>query len=82
LNIVRRYGTTPQQRGSATGQSCPDIGELENGDFVFIGTHTTDPQIRQWLTTNGGGIAEYERAVILPRDLVLAAARDITEGTA
>ncbi len=79
MKIVRRYGTSPRERGSASGATCPDIGELDNGDFVYVGTHTTDPEIRQWLTANGGGIADYERAVVLPRELVLAAAREITE---
>ncbi|GGJ14066.1 hypothetical protein GCM10010121_025810 [Streptomyces brasiliensis] len=34
---MRRMGSTPAERGSATGQSCPDPIEADDGDFLVIG---------------------------------------------
>ena len=77
MNIVRRVGASPQARGSLSGDTCPDLVELENGDFVVVGTTTTDPAVDGWLRAHGGGIADHESAVIVPRDCVHAAVLDI-----
>jgi hypothetical protein len=80
LNIVRRYGTSPRERGSATGQSCPDVFALDTGDFLIIGKTPGVPNISaRELSQHGASIGPDEQAVILPRDVVLAAARDITK---
>jgi len=81
LKIVRRYGTSPTERGSATGQSCPDILQLDTGDYLIIGrvatlTDITGPD----LAAHGASVGEDEAPVIVPYDVVIAAARDITEG--
>lgn len=34
---MRRTGSTPAERGSATGQSCLDLIEADDGDFLVIG---------------------------------------------
>jgi hypothetical protein len=82
VNIVRRYGTSPTERGSATGQSCPDVLELDTGDYLIIGKTPGVPNISaRELAQHGASIGPDEQAVIVPRDVVLAAARDITEGT-
>ena len=33
---MRRLGSTPEERGSATGQSCPDIFEADDGEEFFV----------------------------------------------
>jgi hypothetical protein len=81
LNIVRRYGTSPTDR--CTGEtSCPDILQLDTGDYLIIGKTPGVPNISaRELAQHGASIGPGEQAVIVPRDVVLAAARDITEGT-
>jgi hypothetical protein len=81
LNIARRYGASPAER--CTGQSsCPDVLALDNGDYLIIGKVPGVPNISaRELAQYGAGIGDDEQAVIVPRDVVLAAARDITEGT-
>ncbi|MGW0534467.1 hypothetical protein [Streptomyces sp. NPDC003032] len=37
-----RIGVAPKQRGSFTGQTCPDIFDLADGDFAVVGTDMTD----------------------------------------
>jgi hypothetical protein len=75
VNIVRRYGTSPTERGSATGQSCPDILELETGDYAIIGQLPTE----QVMLPTDASVGAGEVLVIVPRDVVLAAAREIAE---
>ena len=43
LKFVRRVGASPRERGSTTGQTCPDIFELSDGNFAIIGTEPTAP---------------------------------------
>jgi hypothetical protein len=82
LKIVRRYGTSPADR--CTGQSsCPDILQLDTGDFLIIGKTPGVPNISaRELAQHGASIGDDEQAVIVPYEVVIAAARDITEGTA
>ena len=71
--IVRRLGSTPAQRGSTLG-NCPDLFELDNGDFAVIGTvidHT-----RLGLPPDAG-VADHEVTVIVPRAVFTDARRDI-----
>lgn len=73
--IVRRLGSTPAQRGSTLG-NCPDLFELDNGDFAVIGTvidHT-----RLGLPPDAG-VADHEVTVCVPRALLLDARRDIPD---
>lgn len=37
FEIVDRLSSTPRQRGSATGQTCPDLLLLDNGTVGLIG---------------------------------------------
>ncbi|MCX3059590.1 hypothetical protein [Streptomyces beihaiensis] len=78
--IVRRWGTSPVQRGSASGATCPDVLELRSSDFMVIGKapgvpHVTAAELRE----HGAGIGPGEQAVIIPRDVMLAAARQIVQ---
>jgi hypothetical protein len=78
MRIVRRYGASPAERGSATGQSCPDVLELDGGSFLVIGKAPGVPNISaRELSQHSASIGPDEQAVILPRDAMHAAARDI-----
>ncbi|MCX4457372.1 hypothetical protein OG585_32925 [Streptomyces sp. NBC_01340] len=77
MKIVRRVGATPRERGSATGQSCPDIFELSDGSFAVIGREATkelDPEL-----PSDAARAEYERIVIITRETLLRAKKDIPD---
>ncbi|MGP4085455.1 hypothetical protein [Streptomyces sp. KR55] len=77
--IVRRLGSTPAERGSTSATNCPDVLELASGDFLIIGklpgigTVVTDA-----LAAHGASIGLDERAVIVPRQCLIDAARDLT----
>ncbi|MFE2298218.1 hypothetical protein ACFXAW_08480 [Streptomyces sp. NPDC059445] len=73
--VIRRIGASPSERGSATGQSCPDIFELSDGTFAVIGREATD-QIDPLLPSDAAR-ADYERIVIITRETLLRAKDDI-----
>jgi hypothetical protein len=77
LKIVRRIGASPRERGSATGQSCPDIFELDDGDFAVIGTEAT-AQLDAELPPDASR-ADYERIVVISRDTLLRAKAQIPD---
>ncbi|OIJ62926.1 hypothetical protein [Streptomyces mangrovisoli] len=77
MKIVRRVGVAPKERGSASGQTCPDIFELDNGDFAVIGREATaelDPNL-----PSDAARADYERIVIITRETLVRAKRDIPD---
>ena len=79
MKIVRRYGSSPTDR-CAGQSSCPAVLALDNGDYLIIGKAPGVPNISaRELAQHGAGIGPDEQAVIVPRDVVLAAARDILE---
>ena len=76
--IARRLGSTPQERGSSQGMSCPDVFELASGDIAVIVTDQTsefDPELLDLSASR----AEYERTVVIPRELLLAAMRQLSQ---
>lgn len=75
--IVRRIGDSPRSRGSASGQTCPDIFELSDGDFAIIGTEAT--AVLDGELPTDASRADYERIVIISRETLLRAKRDIPE---
>ncbi|GAA3767146.1 hypothetical protein ACFS5L_23070 [Streptomyces phyllanthi] len=77
MKIVRRLGATPRERGSATGQSCPDIFELSDGDFAVIGREAT-AELDTELPPDAAR-ADYERIVVITRETLLRAKRDIPD---
>jgi hypothetical protein len=77
LKIVRRIGASPRERGSATGQSCPDIFELTDGNFAVIGTEAT-AQLDAELPPDASR-ADYERIVVITRDTLLRAKAQIPD---
>lgn len=77
LKIVRRIGASPRERGSVSGQTCPDIFELSDGNFAVIGTEATadlDDQLPP-----DAGRADYERIVVISRETLLRAKADIPD---
>ncbi|WP_037620384.1 hypothetical protein [Streptomyces aureus] len=77
MKIVRRIGASPRERGSLSGETCPDIFELSDGNFAVIGTEATaalDDQLPE-----DAARADYERIVIISRETLLRAKRDIPE---
>ncbi len=53
------------------GHSCPQILELNNGDFAVVGTDITEEAIPAMLP--GLGVGPKERVVRVPRGVVVAA---------
>jgi hypothetical protein len=76
-SVVRRIGLSPQERGSSTDISCPDILELDDGQFLVIGTDVTDTA-RDRLPSDAA-IADYERAVLITRSTLVRAKADIPD---
>ncbi|MFF8862934.1 MULTISPECIES: hypothetical protein [unclassified Streptomyces] len=77
MKIVRRIGASPRERGSVSGQTCPDIFELQNGDFAVIGTDRT-AELDAELPSDAAR-ADYERIVVITRDTLLRAKADIPD---
>lgn len=78
LDGAHRVGSSPQQRGSATGANCPDVLRLDDGSgaFLVIGEHYEHPE-PELLARIGASVGETETAVIVPRDCLLTAARQL-----
>lgn len=77
VRIARRLGDSPRQRGSLTGDTCPDLFELSDGNFAVIGTDRTEEL--DALLPDDAARADYERIVVITRDTLLRAKRDIPE---
>lgn len=77
IEFRRRIGPDPHANGAKTAacQGCPDIWELENGDFAVIGIDITADAKPKLPPTAGCG--PDERIVRLPRNLLVNAKRDI-----
>ena len=77
MKIIRRIGPDPHANGALTSscQGCPDILELEDGDFAIIGIDITAGAICQLPPTAGCG--RDERIVRVPRNVLVNARRDI-----
>lgn len=75
--IIRRLGVPPKMRGSQTSESCPDVFELSDGRFVFIGTDVTE-ELSDHLPADAG-CADYERIVVVSRETLIRARNDIPD---
>jgi hypothetical protein len=75
--FLRRLGPEGQKSSAlcAAGNSCPDILELESGDFAVIGTDITDEARGRLLA--GSGCGPGERIVRVPRKTLVQARIDI-----
>lgn len=79
MNFIKRIGPDPHANGASTPAcyGCPDIWELDNGDFAVIGIDITDAAASKLPPTAGCG--PDERIVRLPRNLLVNAKRDIPD---
>jgi len=77
--FLRRLGPDPHADGARTygAKGCPDIFELESGDFAVIGSDiTADSESKLPASASCG---PDERIVRIPRKTLLAAKRDISD---
>lgn len=77
--FLKRLGPDPHANGakSVGCDGCPDIWELDDGDFAIIGIDITDLATAKLPPTAGCG--PDERIVRIPRQLLSGAKRDIPE---
>jgi len=77
MNITRRLGPDPHANGAQTSslQGCPDILELENGDFAIIGEDITDAATGK--LRFGANCGPDERIIRIPRKTLVLAKADI-----
>jgi hypothetical protein len=75
--IKRRLGPDPHANGAQTValNGCPDIFELESGDFAIIGVDITDASAKHLPVSASCG--PDERIVRIPRKTLVLAKRDI-----
>ena len=75
--FTKRIGPDPHANGQSTPSlaNCPDILELENGDFAVIGMDITEEAKRQMFPTASCG--PDERVVRIPRRILVDARGDI-----
>lgn len=77
--FTRRLGPDPHANGAQTPalQNCPDIWELDSGDFAVIGIEATKVFLDKLPPTASCG--PDERIVIVPRRILVAAKQDIPD---
>lgn len=80
VTFLRRLGPDPHANGALTPclKGCPDILELESGDFAIIGKDITAQSIAHLPATAGCG--PDERIVWIPRKTLILAKSDIPNG--
>jgi hypothetical protein len=78
MNFVKRIGPDPHANGAQTYacQGCPDIWELEDGDFAVIGTDMTFEAANLPPSANCG---PDERIIRIPRKTLVFAKSDIPD---
>lgn len=77
MKVIRRIGPDPHAGGRKTPGlfSCPDILELDNGDFAIIGADITAETAQNLPPTVSCG--PDERIVRIPRRILVDAKNDI-----
>ena len=77
MKITRRIGPDPHANGrtSVAGRGCPDILELDNGDFAIIGIDIT--AAAEPILPPSAGCGPDERIVRVPRNVLVGARPDI-----
>jgi len=75
--FARRLGPDPHANGAQTYalKGCPDIWELESGDFAIIGSDITD-QVTNKLPASAN-CGPDERIIRIPRRTLVLAKTDI-----
>ncbi|MFD3931870.1 hypothetical protein [Streptomyces sp. NPDC058614] len=77
MKILRRLGPSPAERGSLSGETCPDIFELSDGSFAIIGTEATAALDRKLPADASRG--EDERIIVISRETLIRAKVDIPD---
>ncbi|MFF0738119.1 hypothetical protein ACFYVK_41730 [Streptomyces chartreusis] len=77
VRFVRRLGDPPRMRGSHSNETCPDLFELSDGNFAVIGTEATE--VLEPLLPSDAARADYERIVVISRDTLIRAKKDIPD---
>lgn len=77
--FLRRLGPDPHSNGAQTQglSGCPDMFELETGDFAIIGRDITSTAIAQLPPSASCG--PDERIVVIPRKTLIGAKPDIPD---
>ncbi|MEU9608673.1 hypothetical protein [Streptomyces sp. NPDC048057] len=76
--LVRLIGVAPSELGTTGGSDgCPDIWELDNGDFALIGRDLTAAHSDG--LPDDAVIGSRERLVVIPRVTLLAAKDQIPD---
>lgn len=75
--FVKRLGSNrkSQPLSCAGGCNCPDILEMESGDYAVIGTDITEEARGKLLS--GSGCGPGERIVRVPREIFVLARPEI-----
>lgn len=75
--ILRRLGPDPHANGqtSPACHGCPDVFEMEDGDFAIIGINITEEAMPHLPSCAGCG--PDERIVRVPRRILVGARLDI-----
>lgn len=78
ITFLRRIGPDPHANGARTASlnGCPDIWELDDGDFAVIGPDITDVA---GVLPPTAGCGPDERIVRVPRRILVNARRDIPQ---
>jgi hypothetical protein len=73
MNFARRLGPDPHEGGQKTigCDGCPDIWELDTGDFAIIGIEVT-PELKTKLPPTAS-CGSDERIVLVPRRILMGA---------
>ena len=73
-----RRSLTPKMHSCAGGVNCPDILELDTGDFAVIGTNITSKEVRRNLP-DGSGCSQDEIIIQIPRNTLIQAKENIPD---
>jgi hypothetical protein len=78
MTFIKRLGPDPHANGALTFalRGCPDIWELDGGDFAVIGTDITSAADR---LPPSAGCGPDERIVRIPRKTLILAKPDIPD---
>lgn len=73
--ILRRLGPLPDAALCVSGRACPELFELNTGDFAIIGADITEEASA--CLPPGSGCGPQERIVRVPRRTLVLARADI-----
>ncbi len=79
MKLTRRICDSPKELlFSRGGNRCPDIWETDSGDYVVIGQDATE-SIKDQLPSDAEIQHGKERAVLVPKEILISAAKRLSE---